>query len=38
MKRILSKIGSFFAAMSTMIVSTATWGVCGEVEPPECLK
>ncbi len=38
MKRFLRAVGKIFAAIATMIVNTATMGVCGEVEPPECLK
>lgn len=38
MKKILKKIGMCLASLSTLIVCSATWGVYGEVEPPECLK
>lgn len=38
MKAFMRMIGKAFASVATMLVSTATLGVCGEVEPPECLK
>lgn len=38
MKKFLKTLGRTLAALSTMIVSSATMGLCGEVEPPECLK
>lgn len=38
MKKFLQEVGKRLAAMASMILSTATMGVCGEVEPPECLK
>lgn len=36
--KMLKKIGMCLAAIATLIVCTATMGVYGEVEPPECLK
>lgn len=36
--KMLKKMGVCLAAIATLIVSTATWGIYGEVEPPECLK
>lgn len=38
MKKFLCAVGKRLAAMASMILSTATIGICGEVEPPECLK
>ncbi len=38
MKAFLRAVGKAFASVATMLVSTATVGICGEVEPPECLK
>lgn len=38
MKNFLRILGLRLAALASMIVSTATVGMCGEVEPPECLK
>ncbi len=38
MKTFLKKIGKGLAMFATCIVSTATIGLLGEVEPPECLK
>lgn len=38
MRKVLKKIGACLASMATLIVSSATWGVWGEIEPPECLK
>lgn len=38
MKKMLKRIGICLAAVATLIVSTATLGIYGEVEPPECLK
>ncbi len=38
MKKVLKKLGLVLSSMASMIVTTATWGVAGEVEPPECLK
>jgi hypothetical protein len=38
MRSFLSKVGEVFAAVAPMLVTTATVGVCGEIEPPECLK
>ena len=38
MQALLRKIGKMFAAVAPMLVTTATVGVCGEIEPPECLK
>lgn len=38
MKKFLKKLGVCLASLSTLIVCSATWGVYGEVEPPECLK
>lgn len=36
-KRVLTCIGEFFARLASYIVSTATAGVIGEVQPPESL-
>ena len=38
MRAFLRAVGKALASVATMIVSTATMGICGEVEPPECLK
>ncbi len=38
MKVFLQQLGRRLAAMSSMILSTATVGFFGEVEPPNCLK
>lgn len=38
MRNALKKIGKCLASFATLIVSTATVGIYGEVEPPECLK
>ena len=38
MRKALKKIGACLASFATLIVCSATWGVYGEVEPPECLK
>ena len=38
MKRLLQFLGRMLAAISPKILSTATLGYGGEVEPPECLK
>ncbi len=38
MKRFWQTVGKKLAAMASMIVSTATFGLNGEIEPPACLK
>ncbi len=38
MKAFLKRIGKGLAMFATCIVSTATAGLLGEVDPPECLK
>ena len=38
MKKLLQLLGEMLAALSPRILNTATIGLAGEVEPPECLK
>lgn len=38
MTKFLCTIGEYLAAMSSMILNSATLGMNGEVEPPKCLK
>lgn len=38
MESIIAVIGEELASLADIIVSTGTWGLFGEVEPPECLK
>lgn len=38
MKKVLTAIGCGLSAFATMLVNTASLGLCGEVEPPKCLK
>lgn len=38
MKKFLKKLGIGLSSLSTLIVCSATWGIYGEVEPPDCLK
>ena len=38
MEKIAVIIGEGLSSMADLILNTASWGVLGEVEPPECLK
>lgn len=38
MENIVTIIGDGLSSLAEMIVSTGTWGLFGEIDPPECLK
>ena len=38
MENIVTIVGEGLASLADMIVSTGSWGLFGEVTPPECLK
>lgn len=38
MGNIVAVVGEGLACLADMIVSTGSWGLFGEVTPPECLK
>ena len=38
MKKVLTAIGCGLSSLALLLVNTASLGLCGEVEPPKCLK
>jgi len=38
MEKIAVKIGEGLSSMADLILNTASWGILGEVDLPECLK